>query len=106
MTTEAEQQAQARLAFGVGLEEQKTEQLERPPGQLCLQEMERQFERTKNNQRLTLTSTPTETDPASSNRKTLHLLNSTFSIRLADKLNEAAMFSNWNLDLSHKNHSE
>jgi hypothetical protein len=38
VTTEAEQQAQARLAFGIGLEEQKTEQLEPPPGQLCLQE--------------------------------------------------------------------
>jgi len=37
LTTEAEQQALGRPAFGIGLEEQKTEQLERPPGQLCLE---------------------------------------------------------------------
>ena len=51
----------------------------------------------------TLTSPPTKSDPASSNREPLHPLNRSLSIRLLDELNEATSLSRRDLDLSKTN---
>ena len=48
---------------------------------------------------LTLTASPTQSDPAAPDGETLHLFDCPFCIWLADELNESAVFPSRNLDL-------
>lgn len=50
----------------------------------------------------TLASTPTKTNPAAPNWKTLHLFNGAFGIGFAYKLHKTTVFPNWHLDLQFK----
>jgi hypothetical protein len=51
---------------------------------------------------LTLTTAPAKADTAASNGETLHLLNRTFGIGLADELDKTAMLADRDFDLEKK----
>lgn len=49
--------------------------------------------------KLTLATTPAQSNPAASDREALHLLDSALRIGLSDELNETAMLAHRDLDL-------
>ena len=67
--------------------------------QLCLYAKVSQLSAQLRSVSLTLTASPAQPNPTTSNGETLHLFDRSLSVRLTDKLNEATIFPGRNLDL-------